>query len=55
MINPQFKGINALLVLIFKNDDNDSSRDSYDHYYMSLVEIKNLNALINNKPFLISP
>ena len=26
-------------------------RDSFDKYYMSLVEIKDCNALIDNKPF----
>ena len=55
MIKPKFKNINMLFVLSFKCDDNDHSRDSYYKHYMSLAKIKNFNALINNKTFLISP
>ena len=29
----------------------DPTRNSFDEYYMSLVEIKDFNALIDNKPF----
>ena len=38
-------------VLSFKNDSNDPTRDSFDKYYLSLVEIKEFNALIDKKPF----
>ena len=51
MIDPTFKNVNRLSVLSFKNGDNDPMRDSFDKYYISLVEIKDFNALINNKPF----
>ena len=30
-------------------------RDSFDKYYMQLVEIKDFNALIDNKPFFDHP
>ena len=30
-------------------------RDSFDKYYMQLVEIKDFNALIDNKPFFDRP
>ena len=51
LIDPTFRNINWLLVLSFKNGNNDSTRDSFDKYYMQLVEIKYFNALIDNKPF----
>ena len=35
----------------FKNGNNVLARDSFDKYYMPLVEIKDYNALIDNKPF----
>ena len=38
-------------VFSFKNGNNDLTRDSFDEDYMSLVEIKDFNALIDNKPF----
>ena len=44
-----------MFVLSFKSRGNDPSRDSYDIYHMPLVEIKNLNALIENKPFFDQP
>ena len=51
MSDPTFRNINRLFVLSFKNDGNDLTRLSFDKYYMSLVEIKDFNALIDNKPF----
>ena len=30
-------------------------RNSFDKYYMSLVEIKDFNALVTNKPFFDHP
>ena len=40
-----------MFVLSFKNGNNDPTRDPFDKYYMPLVEIKDFNALIDNKPF----
>ena len=41
-----------MFVLSFKNDDDDdSTRNSFDKYYMPLAEIKDFNSLINNKLF----
>ena len=51
LIDPTFRNINRLFVFSFKNDNNDPTRDSFDKYYMPLVEIKDFNALIDNKPF----
>ena len=43
LINPTFININRLFVLSFKNDNDDPTRYSFDKYYISLVEIKDLN------------
>ena len=40
-----------LFVFSFKNSDDDPARNYLDEYYMPLVEIKNFNALIENKSF----
>ena len=50
-IDPTFRKINKLFVISFKNDNNDPTRDSFNEYYMPLVEIKDFIALIDNKPF----
>ena len=55
MIDPTFRTINGLLVLSFKNGNDDPTRNSFDKYYMPLVEIKDFNALIDNKPFFDQP
>ena len=44
-----------MFVLSFKSRGNAPRRDSYDIYNMPLVEIKNLNALIDNTPFFDQP
>ena len=54
LIHLTFRNINFLFVLLFKNDDNDPARNSFDNCYMPLVKIKHFNVLINNKPFFIS-
>ena len=51
LINPKFRNINRLLVFLFKNGNDNPTGDSFDKYYMSLVEMKHFNALIDNKPF----
>ena len=55
MIDSTFRNINRLFVLSFKDGDNDPIRDSFDKYYMLLVETKEFNALIDNKPFSVNP
>ena len=46
MIDPTLKNACMLFVLSFRNGDDDPKRDSFDKYYVSLVEIKDFNALI---------
>ena len=41
-----------MYVISFKNDNDDATRDSFAKFYMPLLEIKALNASIDNKPFL---
>ena len=40
LIDPTFRNINKLIVLSFKNGNDDPTRDSFDKCYMPLVEIK---------------
>ena len=49
------KSINRLFVLSFKNGNNDPTRNSFEKYYMLLVEIKDFNATIDNNPFFDQP
>ena len=51
LIGSTFRNINRLFVLSFKNGNDDPTRNSFDKYYMPLVEIKDFNALVENKPF----
>ena len=44
-----------MFVVSFKNGDDDPARYSFDKYYMLLVEIKDFNALIDNKSFFEQP
>ena len=55
LIDPTFRNINRLFDLSFTNGNNDPTRDSFDKYYVPLVEIKDFNALIDNKPFFDQP
>ena len=55
IIDPTFRNINRFFVLSFKDGDNDPTRDSFEKYYMSLIEVKDLNPLIDNKPFFDHP
>ena len=55
LINPKFRNIQRLFLLSFKTGNNDPTRDSFDKYYMLLVEMKYFNTLIDNKPFFDQP
>ena len=49
-IDQTFININRFFVLSFKNGNDDSTRNCFYEYYMPLVEIKDFNALSDNKP-----
>ena len=55
LVDPVFRNVNRLFALLFKNDNDNATIDSLDKYYMRLVEIKDFNALIDNKPFFDQP
>ena len=55
VIDPAFRNINRLFVLSFKNGAKDTSRNSFDKYYMRLVKIKDFNTLIDDNDFFINP
>ena len=44
-----------MLILSFKNGNNDPATNYFDKYYMPLVEIEDFNALIDNKTFFDKP
>ena len=51
LIDPIFMNLNRLFALSFRNGNVDPTRNSFDKYCMPLVEIKDYNALIDNKRF----
>ena len=48
LINPIFQGINRLFVLSFENEND---RTSHPTYFLSKVEIKDYNVMIDSKNF----
>ena len=48
LINPSFQGVNRLFVLFFENEND---RTSLSTYYLSKVEIKDYNVLIDGRNF----
>ena len=52
MIEPSFQGINRLFVLAFEDDDQ---RISKKEHYLSSVEIKDCNFMIDGKDFFDQP
>ena len=57
MIDPTFRNINKMLVLSFKNEENNPTtyKKFFDKHYLPLVKIKDRNALIDNKSFFDQP
>ena len=55
LIDLTFEHFNKLLVLSFKNGNDDPTRDSFYKYYMPLVEIEGFNPFIDNEPFFDQP
>ena len=52
LFKPSFQGVNRLFVLAFEND---TQRTSHTGPYLSYVEIKNYNGLINGENFFDQP
>ena len=55
MIDPTFRNIHWLFDLSFRNGGNDPARNYFDKYHVLLVETKDFNAIIDNKPFFYQP
>ena len=52
LVEPSFQEINRLFDLAFENDDN---RTTHSAYYLSNVEIKDYNIMINGENFFDQP
>ena len=55
LVNSFPKTLIYFFVLPFKKGTDDPTRNSFNVYYMPLVEMKDFNELINNKPFFYQP
>ena len=62
LIDPAFKSIKRLIVLSLKRDNDDPTKwtcsiimTTSNKYYMSFVEIKDLNTFVDNKSFFDHP
>ena len=59
LIDPTFTNVNRLFVLSYKRIDEDNVkkdyRDSFSHYYVLKVQIKDFNFLIDEKSFFDLP
>ena len=51
-IDPSFQGVNKLFVLSFEND---TGQESYKRHYLSPVEIKEFNVMIDGRNFFDQP
>ena len=49
LIDPTFTNVNRLFVLPFSRNNEGDKRDSFSHYYVPNVRIKDFNVLINGK------
>ena len=52
MIDPTFSNMNGLIAASFINGVIDPMRNSFDKYYIPLIEMKEFKVLIENEPFL---
>ena len=55
LLDPAFRNINRFFVLSLRNGENNRTRISFDKYYMPLLEIKDFNALVDNKSIFDQP
>ena len=51
LIDPTFMNVNRLFVLSFPRNNNTDSRYSFSNYYVTKVQIKDFNVLIDGKSF----
>ena len=55
LIDPTFTNVNILFVLSFTRDNAGDKKNSFSDYYVSNVEIKDFNVLIDGKSFFNLP
>ena len=55
LIDSTFTNVNRLFVLSFTRNNAGDNRDSFSHYYVPNVEIKDFNVLIDGKSFFDLP
>ena len=55
LIDPKFTNVNRLFVLLFTRNNAGDNRDSFSHYYVPNVEIKDFNVLTNENSFFDLP
>ena len=55
LTDPTFTKVNRLFLLSFQRNAEGGRRDSFSHYYVTNVEIKDFNVLINGKSFFDLP
>ena len=55
VIDSTFTNVNRLFALLFTTDNAGDNRDSFSHYYLPNVEIKDFNVLIDGKSFFDLP
>ena len=51
LIDPTFTNVNRLFILLFSRNNENDSRDSFMHYYVPNIRIKDFNVLIDGKRF----
>ena len=55
LIDPTFTNVNSLFVLSFTRNNAGNNRDSFSHYYVPNVEMKDFNVWIDGKSFFDLP
>ena len=56
LVDPTFTNVNRLFVVSFeRTEDHKDYRDSFSHYYVPKVQIKDFNVLIDGKKFFDLP
>ena len=55
LIDPIFTNVNRLFVLSFSRNNEGDNIESFSHYYVPEVKIKDFNALIDAKSFFDLP
>ena len=55
LIDPTFTNANRLFVLLFARDNTVDNRNSFSHYYLPNIQIKDFNALIDENSFFDLP